>query len=543
MQTQQKETKSNQLMVWGLYFASFCLLMPVLGLMGFSFPFSDDFANADWVKKDGVIDANLACYMGWGGRYFSNLMLGVANPLAYTDEPVKVLWIYRLHSLVLLIVLLFSFRLLLSRLLPQNQPVTLLTIFTVSLGTTFIGNGFEWLYWLAGSYTYCLGFSFTLLCIYFLLEDRFSENTPSNKALVGVIFGVGLFLAIAWVFRKPIISFLNPRPDWFLVAILGLVVGLYYVAARWETKPGSRMMAVFMAILTSGMAIGSSEIFLFILVPLAGLLGIKRFWETQKFPWMDGLIILGFAITSGLAVFSPSTQSRRNLQSRNLPDFDLGNWEKVESVIRYFSSLPLLAGMLILAIWWLNRFNNSHKTPAKPKSANSWLIHVFFGLSLVYICIVIPLGLSKYASLLPDRAKNPLFFLALFVSLLWIDRLRQNFRNSRNFLLPLSFVLILSSLPATKGPGFWKGALDFLLSGDGPKSNALHVRQLQQISECQEDTCYISTNPFHPLELLGEENAILPEDPPSWKNYKSYSFAQYFGKKFIGVKPVINSND
>lgn len=542
MQNQNKELKSNRLAVWTLWLLSFCLLLPLLGLMGFSFPFSDDFANADWVKKDGVIDANLACYMGWGGRYFSNLMLGVANPLAYTDQPANILWMYRAHSLILLLVLALSFYLLLSRILKQTPHLKLLSILSIALGTTFIGNGFEWLYWLAGSYTYCLGLSFTMLCIFYLMEDRFSENTIRTKTWLGILLVSGMILATGWAFRKPIIAFLNPRPAWFLTGILLLVFVLYYEAFQWKNKPGSRLKAVFLAIVASGMAIGSSEIFLFVLVPFAGLLALKRYWESREIPWMDGWVLLGLALTSGLTVFSPSTQSRRKLQDRSLPDFDLGNWDKVESVIGYFSSLPLLAGLLTLAFLWLNK-NTAKLPPTEPRKGAGWLPHAFFGLSLVFICMVIPLGLSKYASLLPDRAKNPLFFLALFISLIWIVRLGQELKKPRTSMLAFSFVLISLGVMGTKGPIFWKGAVEFLLSGNGPKSNDQHIRQLHQISECRQDTCYISTNPFHPLGLLGEENAILPEDPPSWKHYKAYSFAQYFGKKFIGVEPDQKANE
>lgn len=519
-----------------LWVISLALLIPIVGLMAFSSPYSDDFANADWVHKDGVIEANLACYMGWGGRYFSNLMLGVANPLSYTHMPGEVLWIYRSHSLWLLLLLLVSFRLIISRLCPNEKNATLLSVLVIALGTTFIGNGFEWLYWLAGSYTYCLGLSFTLLCLFFLLEDRFEIEPDFRKSwlLAGASFA--LILVLSWIFRKPLIALLNPHPGWFLIGILILLFYLFYQAFTWKKKPGSRLKAGILAVVTSGLAIGSSEIFLFVLAPFAGLLALQRLLRDRKWNWVDVLIVGGIAVASGLNIFSPSTQARRNLQSRNLPDFDLGDWDKIESVLGYFSSLPLLWGLLFLALSWLNR---NQKTEEKATQNRPQWLYVS-GLSaafILWICVVIPLGLSKYASVLPERARNPLFFLALLIGLVWFEHLQLS-QQIQKWARMVGLMLVLSGIAVGIRPGFWTEAVEFLASGNGPKSNAAHLNQLKEIAECGQDTCFIQPNPFKPEQLLGGENAILADDPPSWKNYKSFSFIQYFGKKHIEVRSL-----
>ena len=181
---------------WSVLVLALCLLLPVIGLMAFSFPFSDDFANATWIKKDGVIDANLACYMGWSGRYFSNIMLGVANPLSYTNDLNDVVWIYRLHSIILLLLLFVSVYLFYKRFIPGQNGIGLLTISSIALGIASLGNGFEWLYWLSGSYTYCLGFCFCLLSIIFLSENQFNQNLNTHLFSRTLITGVILILIL-----------------------------------------------------------------------------------------------------------------------------------------------------------------------------------------------------------------------------------------------------------------------------------------------------------------------------------------------------------
>lgn len=62
---------------------SFLCLIPLLILSFFNHPFYDDYGNAANTIKYGALGVQKFLYNGWTGRYFSSLLLTIANPLSH----------------------------------------------------------------------------------------------------------------------------------------------------------------------------------------------------------------------------------------------------------------------------------------------------------------------------------------------------------------------------------------------------------------------------------------------------------------------------
>ena len=514
--------------------AGLLLLLPFIGLAFCTVPSSDDFAYAGWQRAWGTINANLTCYFGWGGRYVSNLLLTTCNPLSYSRNPDFFLIPYQMHCLVLLALLLSGSGLLVRRIFGSLPLAAGAGSLSFAILLFFLANPTEFLFWMAGSYTYAYGLAFALLAVVYLHQPQ-GRGTALPRYLLPAILAFLVASGLAgWLFRKPLIAFLDPRPGLFLGAVLALSGFLALLPYYLRDKPLNPLARNLLTGFCLLLAIGSNEIFAFILVPWTGLcflfrvLAEKKSFLSESWPPV-------VAMAAGLLnLLAPSTFARQNLQKTRLTSFDLfsaGDWW---GVLDYAPGI-LPAGLFLLAVYLFLPV----RPPARPEPVlpGYSLASRFVPLAgLVYLLLVLPVGLSALSGPLPDRAMNPLLVFALMLVALLIGSRQAAAEKLLPFRAGVLALAFLSSVAwvttGTEAPYWWR-AVRFLSSPDAVASLRLHRQRFHQLDSCRSEVCRIPVNPYHPTGLLAQDNAELAGDPPSWINYKRFTFAAYYKKKSI----------
>jgi len=521
---------------------SLILLAPLLVLAFYNVPSSDDFSYGRWQRDWGTIGANLTCYFGWGGRYFSNLLLTAANPLGYSMDYRNFLIPYQLHSVVLMVFLVISFFHLTQRIFPREGRKVLFpfSTFILSLTLFFLKDLNELFYWMAGSYNYCYGLTFALMGIYFISEEG---NKPSDfemfrkgkwKVWLG---GIGLILILiltSVLFRKSLIAFLNPRPALFLMAILGSSIGILVLPYYQKAEIRSTFLKYFLGVVCAFLAIGSNEMFAFIILPIYFVLEGYRVFQTRRITLIQIVLILTSLIAAGLNLFSPSTLRRREQQTAGGNPFDIFDPGDVKHLLNYFNYFTGFA-LLVFAVYLLF-IKKREPLPSNPSSKSEGILFVFAWLCLGYLLIIVPLGLSFLSGFIPDRTKNPLAILAIFplfiiikVSSHWLP-IVYPFRWG---ILAFGFFVCFAINQGSPLSKTWYETLSYITSPDAKKSIDLHRSRFQAILDCPDEICFISKNPFHSDSLFNGESATLVSDPESWKHFKKHSYAAFFRKKSI----------
>ena len=516
------------------------LLFPFVVLAFFNVPSSDDFAYALWQRDMGTITANLACYYGWGGRYFSNLLLTAANPLAYSTNYKSFLIPYQLHSIAMLLFLSLSFFHLFRRVTPKTEGLLPFSIFVLAFHIFFLKDSRELLFWMAGSYTYCYGLSFALMALFYLTssENKVETDTmrifPNKKiALVLAVF-LTTIIAILWIYRKKLLLFLNPKPELFLclIAIITLFA-LLLPFFQTDAKRGLLQKYSLVA-LCSFLAIGSNEIFAFLLLPFFGIFLVFQMLRNMKIRLIDIVLLAISTIAAALNLLAPSTFARQKLQSGSTISFNAFDLPQLAGLLSYFGYfIPF--SLLVFSVY-LFFFNKTAQKNEDEDEYSIVVLTIFSIISIVYLLVIVPVGLSYVSGSLPDRAKSPLVILATFPLLILAEVIVRNYPTvlkSRNGILISGISFLLMSYFYFPFSRTWKDSIEFILSDNAQKSISTHKKRFEEIANCQSDSCIISKNSFHPLHLLNGESAIQDDDPASWKNYKNFSYAAYFGKKTI----------
>jgi len=525
--------------IFGLIF-----LLPYMLLGFFNVPASDDYLYARWQNDWGTVDANITCYVGWGGRYFSNLMLTTCNPLAYSSDYKDFLWLYQLHSIALLFGLIAATFLWIKVFLSAVNQSVAITFTLVGLSLALMGNVAEFLYWMAGSYTYCYGLIFALMAIYYLYGVPSNPNplrfsASSTKLIIISLAGL-LFFASLFVFRKPLIVWLNVRPGLFFIAILMISLACLIIPFFPKFKTYLLKYRLFLCSVCLFLAMGSNEVYAFILCPFIALLLVIEIWENRRISWSGLLLFFISTIAAGFNLFAPSTFARQKLQT-DKATFDIANFESLARLLDYFSSIPFLflffLGLFLLfptdgSTWRLYSLKN------KPLDKHRIMYHSIFAVLLViYLSVFLPVFLSVLAGPIPERTKNPLFFLSVLVLLIPAQQLAKNLKFKTPVVMALAFIFIsLIGFYALPFPKNYFQTVTYLSSGNARRSIELDKIRFQQIASCQSDTCFISGNSFLAPGVKSAENAVFFNDPVSWKRYKDFSFATYFGKKSIIVR-------
>lgn len=515
------------------------LLLPFILLAFFNVPSSDDFLYAKFQRESGTIDANVGCYFGWGGRYFSNLLLTTCNPLSYSTEYKDFLIPYQLHSIVLLVFMVVSFTFLLQRILGAGKSLFSFGLLVIGMLFFFLKDFTELLYWMAGSYTYCYGLSFCLMAFFYITPSHGTDNAFAlKKSWLALIIGLVLIVLagfLAYRFKVELKEFLNPKPELF-VGLIGLVslVCLLFPLVQSDQKR-TPLVNFSLVLVCSFLAIGSNEIYAFLLVPFFGLVSLHASWRRKKILWEYFLLTLAATGMAALNLFAPSTFARRNLQTRNLHSFSIFDPEQLGSLLSYFGYFFTFSLLLFsLYLFWKNE--KPIKEANTGPSEISFLPAGFGILSVIYLLVVVPVVLSILSGPIPDRAKNPLAIVATFPLLLLFRFIAGKFPSIRKVRWAILVAGLLGTAFLQQALHLSQGWLDisrFIVSGNASRSIGIHKERFHTISTCTSDVCFIRKNPFQPQGFLGGESAILDEDPLSWKNYKRFSFAEYYQKKSI----------
>ncbi len=221
-------------------------LVPLLALALYNHPSPiDDYCYIDTVFKYGYFEAMNHYYVGWTGRYFG-ILLNHSNPLV-----IKWPGGFKLLSLLLILGLTGSFRLLLKEILPKWSR---LGIWSLVGGLLFlfilkIASIAEAFYWMAAFVTYTVPNILTLCWIavmmrWYRLPNGFLKNLTSVFAgfLVFAVIGcsetnltIMVLLVIGWWGYQLII---NRRWDWFSVF---LIVVAAFSCFIFFTSPGNAL--------------------------------------------------------------------------------------------------------------------------------------------------------------------------------------------------------------------------------------------------------------------------------------------------------------
>jgi|GEM_PF-1497570 len=526
---------------WILTLTALGLLLPYLLFSFFNIPSSDDFLYARWQREWGTVDANITCYVGWGGRYFSNLLLTTCNPLAYSTNFQHFLVPYQIHSVLLLAGLALATYYWVNMLAPGVVYPFSFALILVGFIVALLGNLAEFLYWMAGSYTYCYGLIFGLMALYYLFGVEPKVIKPQKRAnhfplliamLVVVVFaGICLF-----VFRKCIIAWLNVRP-WLFLIMIAFLSGLCLLMPMSQAKQNAiSKNRTLLASVCFFMSIGSNEVYAFVLVPFVGLYLLLEFWNTRKFNLLSGILLLLALLASGLNLLAPSTFARQKLQTGKT-SFHITHMKSLATLLDYFATLPVIFALLVgLLIWFPAKGNFEMKAFPTAQSANKSYSVLILILSLIVVfslSVLIPVFLSVLSGAIPDRTKNPLYFISALILLVPANQLAKYLLATFNKPKWQASAMIIAGFISIFYFGNHAKTIQYLNSGQAALSLQTDKIRFQQIAVCQSDTCIISRNPYVAPGLKSAENAVLDNDPASWKKYKDFSFATYFGKKSI----------
>ena len=172
------------------FFISIALVavFPFFLLSLFNNPASDDFAYCNESQVRTFFDFQKHWYLEWSGRYFSNFLLGVIEPLLY-----KQFYWYKLIPVVVIIVFIGSIFSLLTAVkitISKLEKVSLVGIF-LFLYVYQMPDVYQGFYWIPGSLTYQLSQVLVLFFIAFLVK-----YFQSKKSVYLFISSVCLFAAM-----------------------------------------------------------------------------------------------------------------------------------------------------------------------------------------------------------------------------------------------------------------------------------------------------------------------------------------------------------
>ncbi len=151
------------------FFISIALVavFPFFLLSFFNNPASDDFAYCNESQVRTFFDFQKHLYLEWSGRYFSNFLLGVIEPMIF-----KQFFWYKLIPVIVIIVFICSIFSLFTALI-----ITASKVEKVSLVSTFLflyvyqmPDVYQGFYWIPGSLTYQLSQVLVLFFITFLVK-------------------------------------------------------------------------------------------------------------------------------------------------------------------------------------------------------------------------------------------------------------------------------------------------------------------------------------------------------------------------------------
>ena len=509
----------------------------VFGLLAslafYNCPQSDDFFYAMWMRDWGFADANITIYFGWGGRYFSNIILTLGNSLGYSSNYHHFLIPYQLHSIFHLTLFFLSGYILFKRagFISGGWVAVIPLLFFIGKASSLQ----EFFYWLAGAATYCSGFSFGMLALtgtldwYRILNSgrRILPSARGGIRLLLFILTPGILLALAG--PKPIILFLNQHP----LPVL-LFAGLFIASLLFflNKKDGNRPLLTLASLLFCSFACaGCSELAGALLIVCMSLAWL---WNAsfRNIPDAGRLLPLLFGIAAlALNIFAPATANREGSANASL----VGNWEVAMTgafsvFLKIRECLPELISGLLLGL-----FAGANYLPDNKALKKYFLL--FLGFQFLANGLL-PLATLLKAGELPSRAINlhqAVMTVSVFLVSCALGRHLSEKINPAvnrllfrlNFLLPL---LLLSGM----GSGNYPHLIQDLFSGRASAFYHEFCAEQEAILNCTSAVCELAPLKSRPVCISSMSNAVVEgQDPPNWVKYKNDSYAAFYGKKYI----------
>ena len=518
----------------GLWIIPIGIVLSVFLLLSFfNCPQSDDYYYSLWMRDWGFADSNITIYFGWGGRYFSNILLTLFNPLSYSTDYQENLIPYQLHSVFHILLLCFSGKILCQRIefVPNPWLVLVPIIFFFQKAASLN----EFLYWFAGTATYCSGVIYGLLALSAAIDLRQQSKAgikPSislpKKPFTQIFLILSAILIV--VFRKNFIALLNAIPLIPLILITAAITSVFAFLNSGKLNSANKtLVSLCFSVFASA---GCSEIAGVILVICFGLFFLLQFRNTSIRDYRPALPLVISMVALGANILAPSTANREGTVNPAL----INNVAKsLESALEILSGLidtiPCIATALILSLLY--------RKHSPEISKNEIAIQVGAGLAFcLMICGILPFALWMKAGELPGRAINVLqivSFLTLFLVFFQTGSLIRKWIPQIGFRGLAALQMILpASLFFTPGTNNIRLAIEDLSSGQARGFYREYCKEQEAIRNCREKVCELDPMHFKPKIISSSSNAVvLGEDPPAWVSYKNNSYAAYFGKKEI----------
>lgn len=515
-----------------------CYLALVLFLIlsFYNCPASDDYTYARWMREWGFADAQITIYFAWGGRYFSNILLTLFNSLSYSNYYEDFLIPYQLHSVVHIILFALSTFILFQRI--KWIPGAFVSIIPIVFFIQKANIISEFFFWMAGAVTYCSGYIFGVLAIasYIdLSESRSAVPISFTKTKIrSIIPFIISLLSIAFLILKYkyVINFLNHYPIYFFIFLCTVLFFIFYnlFLKRKNNYYSRTLVWLILSFCLFGCA-GSSELSGVLL--LVALVFLRLYWFQLK-NWRSvhlNLPILLCLVALAINVFAPATANRQSTVDEAL----IHHWDQALRTGWFiFSQLSYIVALLPIGITLTFLLGRSDQIKLQSNTRFFLLATCF----LATVGLILPVLITYQSGELPLRAVNAhvlcmaltMFLIGCRLGVLLVPFRRITWivvGTSTNIVFLIFF--LLDPGRNTIRDGFFD-----LYDGRASAFKEQYIAQQNEIRTCKGDTCKVSPITARPSSLCTDPNpVVLGKDLGVLKEYKTYSYAFFYGKKFI----------
>lgn len=505
----------------------------------FNCPASDDYTYARWMREWGFADAQITIFYAWGGRYFSNVLLTLFNALSYSSDYKEFLLPYQFHSVVHILLFVFSTLILFQRI--RWISAWWMALIPISFFIQKANLISEFFYWMAGTVTYCSGYIFGALALAAALDlvnwgKRIQTPIKIVKSLYLLLFlgviGVGI---LKLKIHKLLITFFNHHPMVFLTLFGGCILFcLLFLGRRNRENSHMGYRATWLILIFSELGCaGSSELSGAMLILTLGFLWLWNVNRERLVDYKFHLPIVFSVIALAINVLAPATANRQDTVDASL----LHHWDQAfRTGFGIFSQclhlIPLFFTGILLSLTF-SKTDSFVRNEISPKKATLFFLGYFLVLGLA-----LPILTTYQSGELPLRAINAhvlvmaisIFVFAWFLGKYYFGILNQKLASgvfAANLFLLLFFVF-------DPGRNNIKDGLFDLTSEEALSFLDQYKTEQKNILTCASDTCEVQPIAAKPKSLCIAPNAVvLGKESGTLQEYKTYSYAFFYGKKFI----------
>lgn len=328
-----KENIIDKVIKWGLFAFLIILVLPLLGISFYNFPFSDDFANAKLAHETVLSGGNIfdvigaagrtawKTYFSWQGSYSACFLMAL-NPIAWGVDK------YFIGTFVLLITFVISELLFLDGLLSLiSMKKDIIRIFSYSIiiiQLLFVPGIVESFYWYTGAIYYTFFYSLSLILFSLMIKRNEKKRNEKRTIFLEVsIFILAFFIAggnystalitnivLGTIFLLAIVK--NKKIPWFylsvtLVSVMGLVLSVLSPGNRnHQATMGMTPIESIFASFRYGGEFAFSWIHSYIVVLYMVLIPfIWKGLKQSKFQFRLPGVVIAFAMGVFSAMFTP----------------------------------------------------------------------------------------------------------------------------------------------------------------------------------------------------------------------------------------------